>query len=94
MHAFVWGVRKLDLRAKRNHVDAGNLLAQNAALEAGMDRLDLWIGAKLTLVYRLDHLKQPRLEVRFPPGIGGVLLHLRAGQEAHGADPPTQRLEG
>ncbi len=41
MHALVRGVGALDDRAERDHVHAGELLAEDTALEAGVDRLEL-----------------------------------------------------
>ena len=57
VHAFVGRMGKLDLRAERDHVDTRNFLAEKAAFQAGMNRLDLRIGTEFALVDRLHDLQ-------------------------------------
>ena len=93
MDPLVGGVGGLDHRAEGDHVHAGDLLADDAAFEPGVDRLDLRFRSDFALVDLPDDVEERRPQVRLPARIGGAQVHLGAGQLARRADAAAQGVE-
>ena len=58
VHPLIGRMRKLDLWPERDHVHAWHLLAEDAALESRVYRLDLGLAPKLTPMHGFHHLEQ------------------------------------
>ena len=93
MDPLVGRVRRLDDRAERDHVHAGDFLADDAALQPGMNRRDVGLRTQLPRVDLLDDLQDLRLHVRLPARVGGTHVHLRPGELAGRADAAAQGVE-
>jgi hypothetical protein len=84
--ALVRRVRELDLRPDRDHVEPRHLLAEDAGLEPGVDRLDRRLLPQHAPVHRPHGGEDRRLEVRLPAGVAGQLLDLGAGEAGEGRE--------
>src|SRR5262245_44711838 len=85
--ALVGAVRARDVRAERNHVEPGNALAEDTALEAGVDGGNArWLAEEAFIDFPA-RCERGRLDVRLPAGIRIALCDAgRAGEFADGAN--------
>src|SRR4030042_815238 len=94
MDPFLRRMRVLDRRSEGDHVHPGILLPNDAALQSGMDGLDLRLFAENLAVYPGPSLEKGRLKVRLPAGIAfrlGAPGSGQLGQRLYGLTDSSQR---
>ena len=92
-HPLAGRVRADDLRPDRDHLDAGQLLAENGALETAVDDRERRLRSEQPGVRRLRRRQERRVEVGLPRWIGTPDLDLGSAEPGEGVHRGEDAVE-